>query len=132
MKPTINLEFARGVLFSYAAYNLYDILYGFTVTTFFPGSLGIIGIISAVFITAIYAGIAFALLFTPRGYARFATIFFAVILITKIGATAVWAGMLPPGLPSPFNRFMISQLAIGILIVSLSFAYQRALENKKV
>jgi len=132
MKPNLNLDFARGVLFSYAAYNLYENLYGFTITTFFPGALGIVGIISAVFITGIYAGIAFALAFTPTGYARFVTIFFAVILITKIGATAIWAGSLPPGFPSPFNRFMISQLVIGILIISLSFVYQRALQNKKV
>jgi len=131
MKPNLNLDFARGVLFSYAAYNLYDILYAFAFGTFFPDPLRIIGIISAVFITGIYAGVAFALLFTPRGYARFVTIFFGIILITQIGTAAIWAGSLPPGSPSPFNRFMIAQLAIGVLIVALAFKYQRALQNKK-
>lgn len=131
MKFNLTLDFLRGLLFCYATYQLYilvqSLFLGFSTT----GGIQFLGVVAGIVSALIYLGVAFALLFTPRDYSRYVTLFFAVVLILQILAAVLWSQALPPGLPSPFNALLISQLVVGGLIVLLAFAFDRWLKKRQ-
>lgn len=82
------------------------------------------GIAAAGVLIAVYGSIGYALLFTPKGYARFVTVFLIVAVLTYIFGVIFWVQYRPPGLPSPLNRALISQVVFGAFFVGLAYVHQ--------
>lgn len=121
LKPQLNLDFIRGVLFSYVAYQILALFitgYGLEFTE----SFRLIGLIGGVVLFLIYLAAAAALIFAPRSYSRIITIFFAITLVLQVAGAVVWAQHFPAGF-SPFNRMLVSQLVVGALMVALATAF---------
>ena len=116
------MEFVRGLLFSYVAYDLYSILVGAYSGIVVPESLRWIGVAVAVSVIMIYVAMCYALLFTPKGYSRFVTIILGVLLAFQLVSVFFFAHFWPPMSPFPFNR-MVSQLVIGAIMFGLSWTY---------
>lgn len=131
MKPNISVEFLRGLLFSYVAYQFFILFSGlfFSFSILTPQLW--VGIIAVMALIGAYGAIGYALLFTPKGYARFVTIFLVVILLMHLFAVFFWNQYRIAGLPSPVNRALISQLVFGALFVGLAYAHQRFLKSRQ-
>jgi hypothetical protein len=130
MKPHITVEFTRGLLFSYVAYHLYALFAGLSLGLAIPDRLRWIAVVSIGVVIVAYGAIGYALLFTPKGYARFVTVFLAVILFIHLFGVIFWNQYRPAGLPSPFNLALISQLIFGALFVGLAYVHQRFLKSR--
>lgn len=129
LKPQLNLDFIRGVLFSYVAYQICTLFltgYGFR----FSESFRVLGFIIWGLIFLLYLVVAAALLFAPRAYSRLITIFFAIMLAVQITAAVVWAQHFPAGF-SPFNHMLISQLVVGFLMVLLATAFHLIAQRRQ-
>lgn len=129
MKPHITVEFLRGLLFSYVAYHLYTLCSALFFNLSFPEGLRWLVFPALGVPILIYAAIGYSLLYTPRNYARFVTIFLAIALLVYLLTAIVFSQYRPPGLPSPINRALISQLVFGTLIVGVAYAHQ-VLKNR--
>lgn len=131
MKHRITLDFLRGVLFSYAAWHICALANAFCFGVFFTGALGMVGMVSVGTLLAIYSGIAFALVFTPRGYSRFVMVFLGVVPAVQVLTIMACAALYPPGAPSPINKYFAGQFAIGAAAFGLAYGFHRAEERKE-
>lgn len=131
MKFNLTLDFLRGLLFCYATYQLYTLGQSFFLGISSSGGIQFLGIVAGIVSALIYLGVAFALLFTPRDYSRYVTLFFAVVLILQILAAILWSQTMPSVIPSPFNALLISQLVVGGLIILLAFLFDRWLKKRQ-
>jgi len=116
------MEFVRGILFSYVAYDLYSILGVAYSGIVFPASLRWPGVAGAVFVVLIYGAICYALLFTPKGYSRFVTTVLGILLAFQIVSVFFFAHYWPTGSPFPFIH-LVTQLVIGAIMFGLSWTY---------
>lgn len=128
MKPHVTVEFLRGLLFSYVAYHLYVLFAGLAFSLSSLEARYWLGVVVLVVVTGAYGAVGYALLFTPKGYARFVTVFLAVILLIHLFSLIFWSQYRPADLPSPFNRALLSQLVFGALFVGLAYVHQRFLK----
>lgn len=130
MKPHISIEFLRGLLFSYVAYHLYTLFAGLFVSLPPLQVEHWIGIGIILVLIVIYGAIGYALLFTPKGYARFVTVFLVVLLLIQLFTILFLGHDRPTGLHSPSNTALVSQVVVGILFIGLAYVHQRFLKSR--
>ena len=129
MKPNLSVEFLRGLLFAYVAFRLYVQLRAAHFALVYAESTPWFAAVLLAVDTFLYGALGYALLFTPRGHARFVTIFLAVIVLIYLFSILWWNQIRPPEISSPFNPVVITQLVIGTFLVGVAYFYQRLLKK---
>jgi hypothetical protein len=124
MKPSITVDFLRGILFAYVAYSCYlfsNALWIGLSPHFQPYQAG-----SSALLLGVYVILFVGLLFRPASSAKTVFIFLALFCLLPIASALYWLNYPLAALPrSPFTiRFFVS-LFTSVAVAAIAFVHYR-------
>lgn len=130
MKPSITIDFLRGILFAFVGYYCYafgNALWIGLFPRFQPYQAGV----AALFL-CVHVILFFGLLFRPARSAKAVFVFLALFCLVPIASSMYWLNYPVSALPrSPFTPRFIASLVTSIAIAIVAYIHYRARQQQQ-
>jgi hypothetical protein len=130
MKPSISVDFLRGILFAFVAYSCYQFGNALWFSSFprlQTAQVGIAGLLLIVHLVLLTG-----LLFQPARSAKAVFVFLALFCLVPIGSAIYWMNYPLRELPrSPFTPHFLSSLFVSIAVAVIAYIHYRARQQQR-